>query len=270
MFQVPVIKKIPDQCQGYTGQRNVLKVGSLSLTVPSVLEDKQIRWQLERGISLSDAYKRAGAGNIIPDVALQKCIELVFKTPYFDPTAGEWKTAEGQFTCVGFYKCLQEYAAGQDAFPQDAAADRRLKIAPGVFSPSQKEESCIKIKFLDQLGIEEAYKKCGASDIIPRFPGGLELIQTAFVNTMAKTEPFPPMYEIIKRAYQMYAIQPPDLPEAPATSPPSPATPLPSPATPPPKKKKKPWIIYLVIGVLVFVVIKDSESAPEVEEWLEP
>lgn len=266
MFQVPTVKKIPDECQGYTGQRKVLIVGSVSLTVPSLMEDGQIRYQLERGKILSDAYKNAGAGNIIPDVPLRNCIELVFKTPYFDPAAGEWKTSPGQFTCRGFHNCLQEYAGGQAAFPQDDPADRRLMIAPGVFSPSTKEESCIKLKFLEQMGIEEAYNSCGASDIIPTFPGALNLIQTAFTNTMAKSEPFPPIYEITKRAYQLYAIQPPEPRPAPATPPPPPATP-----TADQDKKKKPWIIYLVIGVLVFVMIKDSETPPEVEveEWPE-
>ncbi len=263
MFQAPIMKKIPDQCQGYTGQRKVLKVGSLSLTVPNAREDRQIRYQLERGSVLSNAYKMAGAGNIIPDVPLRKCIELVFRTPYFDPASGEWKTSEGQFTCVGFYNCLQAYAEGQAAFPQDDPADRRLMIAPGVFSPSQKEESCIKTKFLEQIGIEEAYSTCGASDIIPAFPGALSLIQTAFTNTMSKGEPFPPLYEIIKRAHQMYAIQPPDPQQAPATPPPPPATPTPG-------KKKKPWIVYLVIGVAVYLVVFRSEApSEEVDEWLE-
>ena len=261
MFQAPIVKTIPDQCQGYTGQRKVLKVGSLSLTVPSVIEDRQIRYQLERGKVFSEAYKHAGAGSIIPDVPLRKCIELVFKTPYFDPASGEWKTAAGQFTCVGFYKCLQEYAAGQATFPEKDPADRRLMITPDVYAPSVKEESCIRTKFLEMMSIEEAYKSCGASDIIPTFPGALNLIQTAFTNAISKSEPFPPMYEIITRAHQLYAIQPPEPLQVPATAPP--------PATPPPEeeKKKKPWIIYLVIGVLVFVVIKDSET--EVEEWPE-
>ena len=110
MFNV-VAAGPPPECQNYRGARNTLRSGDFQVTVPGALEDKQIRYLLEHGKSLEDAYRDANAWAIIPPQAMRECIELVFKTPYFDPASGGWKTSEGAFTCVGFHKCLSDYAA---------------------------------------------------------------------------------------------------------------------------------------------------------------
>lgn len=242
MFQITAERTFPIECENYTGQRRILREGSLSLTVPSMLEDEKIRWQLERGVPLVDAYQRAGAYYIYPDVSLRRCVEEVFKTPYFDPDTGEWKTGAGQYTCVEFQKCLQQYASGQAAFPEESLSDRRVSVAPGVYAPSPQEERCIKGKLLELIPLEVAYDECGAGDILPGWSGALAFVQSAYMNAIAENKPFPSLYNLTKRAYQIYAIQPQ---EAPATPPHIPA--IPPPITPPPEKKT-PWALYLVIG----------------------
>jgi len=253
MYQITAVKTVPDACLPYTPTRRTLREGSVSVTVPSIQEDEQIRWLLEHGNSIEDAYKNANAWHIIPDQAMRDCIELVFKEPYFDPVAGVWKTSPGQFTCVGFHKCLQQYARGQAAFPEEQAGKRRMRIARGVFAPSEREESCIQQKFLKQVPLDEAYRQCGAGDIIPFWPGGLQDIATAFMTAMGNQKPFPPIYEILKRSHQLYAIRPPSVSPSvsPAISPP---------VSPPAKdKEKKPSkLIYFVVGGLVLLLLSES------------
>lgn len=247
MYQITAVKTVPDECLPYTPTRRTFREGSLKLTVPSILEDKKIRWLLERGKSLEDAYKDANAWYIIPDAAMRDCIELVFKIPYFDPQSGEWKTAPGQFTCVGFHKCFQDYVKAQAAFPEQEYAARRMRIAPGVYSPGPAEEACIQQAFLKQIPLDEAYGQCGAGDIIPSWPGALQDIATAYVTAIGKNKPFPPIYDITKRSHQLFALKPPAI--APSISPS---------ISPPPEEEKKPSkLIYFVIGGIALLLLSE-------------
>jgi len=251
MYQVTTIKKIPSQCDNYTGQRTTLREGGLTLVVPNLAEDTQIRWQMERGVKMTDAYKRAGASRFIPDPAIRSCISLVFQTPYFDLETGTWKTSAGKYTCIGFQKCLQEYAEGQAISPEDDPENRRLLIAPGVFAPSPAEEACIKQTFLSIASITDAYEQCGADDILPEWPGAADFIQNAFITAISEQKRLPPLYTLTKRSHQLYAIQPPD--EDPNL--PTPATPV-APVTPPAEEEpKKSNLIYYVAGGIAILAL---------------
>ena len=237
----------------YNRQRITLRAGDLSITVPNILEDEQIRWQIERGVNLWEAYQRANVSGLFPDVAVRKCIEMVFKEPYYDPDDGKMKTSPGQYTCVGFHRCLRQYAGGQAAFAEEALADRRIQIAENVYSPSPNEEACIKRKFLEQIGIEEAYNQCGAGEILPKFKGFIPLVEGAYVKAIGDRKPFPPLYDLTKRSYQLFAIQPQETPATPA-----PVPYVPPPATPTAEDTKKtPWIIYVIIAGVLYFLMKD-------------
>ena len=127
-----------------------------------------------------------------------------------------------------------------------------MLIAPHVYAPSKEEEKCIKQAFVDQKTLEEAYNDCGAGDIMPRWPGGLEMIRSAFMTAMAKNLAFPALYEVTKRSYQIYGLQP-------SISPPS-TSPSISPSISPPaeeKKKKTPTLLYIVIAAVVFFLFSE-------------
>ncbi len=243
-------------------QQITLRSGKLQLVVPNAIEDRNIRFLLGRGKNLVDAYTDAGARYILPAGALRTCIELVFKIPYYDPRAGEWKTAAGRFTCTGFHKCFQEYVRAYEVFPETQTGDRRMMIAPGIFTPSWNEEICIVDKFLMQEPLAEAYRQCGAEEIIPRWPGALAFIEKALISSVGKSIPFPPLYEITKRSHQLYALQPPPTPPpAPALSPPVSApisAPISLPVSPPPEEKKKlPIVKYILIGAGILLLVSD-------------
>ena len=250
MLQITAVGvDVPKECREGPPTRITLRSGDLKLIVPDRVEDMNIRWLVERGMSLWNAYKQAGARYIMPDEALRPCIELVFKTPYYDPNAGEWKTGAGKFTCIGFHKCFEEYVSAQAAFPEQHPERRRMRIAPGVYAPSAPEEACIKRKFVAQVPLDAAYRQCGAGDIIPTWAGALQFIRTAFMASMAAQLPFPPLYEITKRSHQLYAIQPPPPVPAPAVSPP--------PVSPPPEDKDS-KALYLVMGAVGLLILSDQ------------
>jgi len=263
MLQISVLgKQIPEQCAGDPVTRIFFRSGNLSLVVPSALELKAITYYMQRGVSLVDAYKDSNVKSLIPHAAMRACVSQVLKTQYYDSTTGERKTTGGQFTCIGFSNCFDEYVGGQFVFPQILTTDRRMRIASEVFAPSWSEEACIKAAFMKQTPLEEAYRGCGASDIIPDWPGALQFIETAFISSIASRKPLPPLYEVIKRSHQLYALQPPAV--SPPLSPPPASYPLPvswpvpvspAPREPQPAKSAQSALVYLVIGGIVVLML---------------
>lgn len=223
-------QSIPSPCEPYTGARITFRSEGLRLTVPNIIEDQNIRWMMDRGKSLVDAYKAAGAGSIIPDAAIRPCISEKLRYRRIDPITGRSEiSAPGQFTCAEFHRCFEDYIRAQRAFPEDRPSERRLQIAPGVYAPSAAEDQCIRQKFLMFRNLTQAYHDCGAGDIIPSWPGAAQFISNALTAS-----PDTHLYEITKTAYQLFGVKP---------------KPKPPPISPPPDKKDVSLSSYILIAV---------------------
>jgi len=238
MIQIEPLGQIPSACDRYTGTRLTFTGNGLTLTVPDMITDRQIRWLMDRDMSLVDAYKRAGFGDFIPDPGIRPCISAALRKKYFDTNTQTWKATGGMFTCVEFHKCFVEYLKAQRVFPE-AKAERRMQIAKGVYAPSAGEERCIRDKFAKQIDLLTAYTQCGAGDIIPDWPGAMDFMSRALTAT-----PDENLYQIIKTTYRLHALAPEPPPEVPPGD---------LPISPPAEDKKPFPLIYVLIGAVVFL-----------------
>lgn len=212
----PLGQATPVVCQNYTGARIKFHSEGLSLTVPNAVEEKIIRWLIDQGKSLSQAYREAGSVWIIPDEGIRPCISEVLRTKWYNQQTGTWETAGiGQWTCTKFFNCFEEYIKAQRDWPEASLQDRRMEIAPGVYTPSAAEDACIRKDFFLNRDIVAAFERCNASAILPRWPGALTFIASALSNC-----PTCHLYQIMKDSYRLQAIQPPAKPSiTPPTSP---------------------------------------------------
>lgn len=224
MIEVKTLAAIPQECQGYTGQRIKLMADGLVLWVPNLMEDTRLRYCLERGVSLKKAYGEVGISLLYPYDPIVPCVEEVLKTKYYDTKTGTWKTAGGQFTCIGFHKCITEYANALRKYP----GAKRMEIAPGVFAPSPQEQTCIQDDYYRNKNLLAAYTRCGAGDILPGWSGAL-----AFLSNALDTEPAGNLYEIIKTSYRLSTVTP---------------TPTPPPTERPRPEPAKNWLSLFIIG----------------------
>lgn len=246
MYQIESLgqtSSIPPPCEPYTGSRITFRSEGLTLTVPSLPEDANIRWMMERGEGIVNAYKWAGAASIVPDAAIRACVAEVFRTPYYDYVTDEWKTGPGQFTCVQMHQCFANYIQSRRAFPEEtpkSAEDRRFMIADGVFAPSANECRCIRDRFRRTNNLSQAYTECAAADILPAWPGAVEFIANAVNQSPGST-----LYEIIRTASTLYTVTQP-----------KPVPPLSPPVSPPPAEEKKSSIlVYLAIAALAYLYL---------------
>ncbi len=175
------------------------------VTLPDAVRDRQIRWLIDNGETLENAYRKALAADLIPPEPMRPCILEVFKSKYYDPDDDTWKPFGPNHTCMGFHHCLAEYIPSLIHDPkQTVPQERRIRIAADVYAPSPAEAQCIKNQFVFTGNLVEAYEKCGAMDILPSWPGALEFITQALQN-----QPGESLYNAIKNAYMIYTVIPP-------------------------------------------------------------
>jgi len=175
---------------------------TLILTVPSLVEDRIMRSAIIKGHSLHETYRIGMGIDNIPEAALRPCIRNVLAYRYWDPEDAKWKSAPGKFTCDSYWRCFQEYT---DAFVKHPAADpldRRMELSPGIFTPSPREEKCIRESFTTKTGdLLASYQACGCPDIYPTWPGAATWISSAIKNN-----PQINLYPVIKDHYMTSTV----------------------------------------------------------------
>jgi len=178
--------------------------GTLYLYVPPVMSDKALRDRVIAGKSLYDAYAETVGVDKLPDFAMRPGI----KTALMDK--GFYNLTMAKRTCDQYWRCFQEYTAGFQKYPETNLLDRRMQIAPGVFTPSPAEEKCIRETYAKIGSLRDAYNVCGASEIFPYWPGALEYLAIAIAANPTKN-----LYWAIKAHYTNYILS---LPGSPAVT----------------------------------------------------
>lgn len=186
------------QCDPNKVTKTIFSAEGVRLVVPDALQDKAIRWLIERGRSIETAYIEAGASSITPDPAVRPCVREVLGVKYYDLEAGVWKRTGRHFTCNGFWDCYVEYISGNRRFPLRRASDRRMQIATGLFAPSYVEDNCIRSHFHEYKDLEAAYRACNAEAVLPEWPGCI-----AFVSRALTADPTSDIYTALKTWYRL-------------------------------------------------------------------
>lgn len=208
--------------------------GTVTLTVPNYLEEKQVRWLVDQGKPLLDAYRNAGIWAILPETGMRQCIEDALRIKYYDPESGARLQTGGNFTCIEFHHCFEDYLRAFREYPADRG---RITIAPGVIAPSPEEQTAIKARFSVSKNLPKAYTDCGAADILPKWEGAIPAIAKTLTDY-----PQADMYNVIKTLYYLQT-----------------QTPQPHAAhhhAPADDKKRTPWKLWIVaagIGLLLFM-----------------
>ena len=237
-----------------------LESSPMKIYIPDAVTIIKIRNILESGRALDYAYAQSNFKAYLPTLDIRPCISEVFKTPQSTTLdAGQISGA----TCTGFNNCMQEWIMANQPNPDANPNKRRMAIGKWeerlILTPSPQESDCIISKFTLSRDMRSAYSECGCSDILPAWPGGVEMI-----TALHRSTPTICMYRICKDALNIMAIQyyvpETGLPSANLTTVPiSPATPAITPAiiTLPAEEKKSvnPYVLLALAG-LVFLMIK--------------
>jgi hypothetical protein len=180
--------------------------GFTKLIIPDWKEASTIRYLITRGNNLEDAYGNTfpyGFYDIFPTEEYRPCIYEVYKTP-ISPSLSE--NQANMETCKGYNRCMQEWVMANLPDPDPSPRRRRMCIGKwqgkNVYAPSPDQGDCIISKFTMSRNMITAFKDCGCSDILPGWPGGIELIAS-----LHKSNPTNSMYRIAKDALNIMAIQ---------------------------------------------------------------
>ena len=176
-------------CLGPYGTRRTFYLDGVRVILHDLTMDNQLRWLIDQGMSLENAYRQIGMWDDIPPPGMQRCCYDVLRTKWFDPISGTWKRSGWGHTCAGYFHCFEDYIEAL----RETKKRGRIKIATGVYVPSPEEEKCIKLRFHASNDIVRAYSECDAIDILPTFPGAIEGLGKLMRTTIAVS-----MYEMIK------------------------------------------------------------------------
>jgi hypothetical protein len=155
------------------------------------MHDGPLRSTVIGGASLYDAYAATMGLDKLPDSAMRPCIRSALLVR--EQVAG---TSLAKSTCDQYWRCFQEYTSGVQAYPRADVTDRRMQIAAGVFTPSPREEKCIRESFVKIGSLRDAYNYCKCADIFPTWPGAVEHISRAI-----RANPGTNLYWVIKEHY---------------------------------------------------------------------
>ena len=247
----------------YTSKEGII----LRLWMPSVIHDIILRENITKGLSVHDAYVASGVGaKKVPDMTMRPCIRSALLTKGY-----EFSIAKS--TCDQYWHCFQEYINGFVKHPAPDPLDRRMELGPGVFTPSPKEEKCIRETFAKIRSLRDSYNHCGCADIYPPLTGAAEYISASITANPGKN-----LYWTIKEHYISYRtgqLRPEPTPTPAPTPEPTPApepTPGPEPeptiipVTPTEEEEKAGinWLPLLIGGVVVFALMSSGgeESQP--------
>lgn len=237
MQTIHILGQTAPACEPYTGNR--IRFTStddrVTLVVPTVIEQNNLAWLIDRYHTTYEAYRQAGISDIMPEAGMRECIRAVLRIKTVDPNTGLPRFLGGQYTCTKYHECFAKYIETLRVFPPEQRG--RMKIADRIYAPSPEEQVCIKSWFARRKNLLEAYTNCKADDIFPVFPGsdGITLI--------LDKNPTKEMYGIIKTVYDMQFMTP--TPKEFPHVPPSPRD------FPPPKPTTTP---YYAIGVALSLI----------------
>lgn len=238
---------------------------SLHLWLPGVIHDLILRENVEKGMSVYDAYVASGVGaDKAPGMAMRPCIRSALLTKGYGMTIA--KT-----TCDQYWHCFQEYIRGYQKYPVADALGRRMEIAPGVFAPGKTEETCIRDTYMKLRSLRDAYNYCGCAEIYPALPGAAE-----FIAGKIAEKPRFNLYWAIKEHYILYrtgepvpTVVPTPIPVEPTPAPEPTPGPEPEPTTfipvtLPPEEEEKAgisWLPLVLGGVVVFALMSGGEES---------
>ncbi len=200
-------------CQGAYGTRRTFYLDGVRVILPDAVTEKKLRWLIDEGASLEDAYRNVGWWDEIPPPGMRRCCYDVLRTKWYDAISDTWKLSGWGHTCAGYFRCFEAYVEAL----RETKKRGRIKIAEGVYAPSPDEEACIKQRFYRSRNIARAYSECGAVDILPTFPGAIEGLSKVMASSITI-----PLYEMIKTLYAFKPEPPPaDIPTDHAPTPPT-------------------------------------------------
>jgi len=163
----------------------------LQLWLPSIMHDGPLRTAVIGGASLYDAYAATMGVAKVPDFPMRPCIRSALLVR--QQVAGQ---SLAKSTCDQYWRCFQEYTSGVQAYPRPGEMDRRMQIAPGIFTPSPREEKCIRESFFKIGSLRDAYNYCKCADIFPTWPGAV-----AHISQAIRANPGKNLYWVIKEHY---------------------------------------------------------------------
>lgn len=178
------------------------------LTVPDSREDKHLRSLIVYGASLEGAYnaiygRSSTLTHLIPkEVGLHACIKDVLKTERMDMvTGGMVPQYPGNWTCIEFWRCYADFINAKRKF-EGTEKTGRIQLGENAFVPSLPEQECIRKDWLDTADLGGAYERCGASDIIPWWEGGLSGLISAL-----RTKINVNIYDVLKASYTFATME---------------------------------------------------------------
>lgn len=207
---------LPGPCAGAYGTRKTFVDTPLGvkLIVPSATEEKRLRWLIDRGASIEQAYSQtSGMGypniyDILPEEGMRPCCTQVLKSKWLD-NSGKWQPGGWGNTCAGYFDCFSQHLRAVQEYGQGKRG--RTVIAPGVVAPNTEEANCIKRRFPTTGDIVATYISCGCKDIIPDFPGAIVGLTDLLARRVKK-----PLYEMLRTLYELsQALPPPADPKQP-------------------------------------------------------
>ena len=195
MQTIQMLGQTASACDPYTtGHRGRIRFTSsddrATLAVPTVIEQANLAWLIDRFFTTYEAYRQAGISDIMPESGMRECIRDVLRIKAIDPNTGLPKFFPGKYTCIGYHECFAKYLETIREFTPEQRG--RMKIADGIYAPSPAEQTCIKSWFVRRGNLVEAYTQCNASDIFPVFPGSDK------IALILEKNPTKGMYGIIK------------------------------------------------------------------------
>ena len=228
---------LPGPCEGPYGTRRHFYVDGVSLHVPDMFEDKMLRYLIDQGMRINDAYGQMMMSALVPPQGLTVCCKDALRTKWYNPESGRWELSGWGFTCSEYYKCFVNYVDALRA----TQVRGRIKIAQGVYVPSPWEETCIRRAFVSRGDVTAAYSECDASDILPKFPGAIDGLNRLLASKESSKHT---MYDMIKTLYELQPQARPPTRHAPIHR------------APPGDKEPRPnYILYAGIGVAAALLI---------------
>lgn len=187
-------------CQGAYGTRRTFYLEGVRVILPDAVTEKKLRWLIDQGASLENAYRSVGWWDEIPPEGMRRCCYDVLRTKWYDAISDTWKLSGWGHTCAGYFRCFEAYVEAL----RETRKRGRIKIAEGIYAPAPGEETCIKERFFRSKDIARAYSECDALDILPTFPGAIEGLNKVMASSITMS-----IYEMIKTLYAFKPEPPP-------------------------------------------------------------
>lgn len=184
-------------CEGAYGVAKVFYLDGVRLHLPDAVTDKQLRYLVDRGMPISDAYGQVGWFDELPPVGMRECCYGILRQKWMDQNR-ELQISGWGHTCAGYFGCLEKYVLAL----RETNKIGRMKLAEGLYVPSPAEEACIKRRFAQHLDIARAYSECNALDILPGFPGAVESMNMILAKSMAERTNLP-LYKVIQTLFNL-------------------------------------------------------------------